>query len=285
MQLTPGFLAVALAVALPVSSRAQLYVSPNDDGVPGSDCIGIGAGDQSLYLWVDDGSTPTDPASAACDGTGGTTPGDEICLFDFNVGAGAGLTIVSFAAEPEADIVDNALPERLRMNGGNALTGTLGPNRVGELVVSASAVGNLTIEGEAVVDTTLTANPTSGVLASSGLDFDTDTLCDIEDPCPVTPNPLPIADANSDGIPDECQCGDANDDGLIGFDDATCLGQCFITGGTAGPPCNCSSGKADTNNDGLWGFDDATNVAQAFIGGIPQQDLTCAKRPVGGPVP
>jgi len=288
------WLVAAFALGLTPAAHAQLYVSPKDDGVAGAGCIPIGAGDKTLALWLNAGSTATQPAGAACDGTGGTLAGQEICMFDYHIAADPNITIVSFAPDPGSGIglFHNVQGTFIRFNGGDPLLGTLGPVRVGELVANASGAGDLTVVGEGTIDTLLSKNPVSGTLASAGPDGDVDTLCDIEDPCPVFANAIPVVDTDGDGLPNDCQCGDYNGDGLRGFDDATCAGQCFLGGGTAPPPCSCfmgvpfpgPSGLADTNNDGLFGFDDATNAGNAFLTG-DGTGLTCTARPTAGPTP
>jgi len=139
-------------------------------------------------------------------------------------------------------------------------------------------------------------------------DCDLDGLPNECDPCIFFFNTLPVnggggcggaapddnADCNGDNIPNECQCGDANEeDGLIGFDDATCLGQCFLGGGQADPPCNCWAGgdesmndfgKAEGNNDGLRGFEDPTAVGNAFLTG-KYYEVECPVRPEGWAAP
>ena len=89
-------------------------------------------------------------------------------------------------------------------------------------------------------------------------------------------------DNNFDRIPNGCQCGDFNVDGLLGFDDAQCAVNCFLGGGVAALPCVCPTPVADTQNDGLFGFDDATNALNAFLSGI-NFTMTCSARP--GTVP
>ena len=119
-------------------------------------------------------------------------------------------------------------------------------------------------------------------------DDDGDGVCAFYDPCPSFPNTLPInggvglaanGDANGDKIPNECQCGDINLDGLIGFDDATCFAQCVQA--SPGPACNCADALADTNDDGTFGFDDATRAAQTVQAVLQSYELRCGVRPEG----
>ena len=129
-------------------------------------------------------------------------------------------------------------------------------------------------------------------------DTDGDTIPDLVDPCPSFANTLPLnggtdcqtvsqdgdpidpnGDCNGDGIPNECQCGDITLDGLIGFDDAVCFGECVQE--TPGALCNCNHPLADTTLDGTFGFDDVTRAAQALQLILPFWELRCARRPEG----
>ena len=118
--------------------------------------------------------------------------------------------------------------------------------------------------------------------ASLNGDTDADLLCDDEDPCPIFANGLPIVDSNGDGIPNECQCGDANGDGELQFADAFQIAIC------AGPGGNCTADPslADTDNNGQLQNGDAFLLASTVNpGGPPAYLLTCARRPSGAPPP
>ena len=111
-----------------------------------------------------------------------------------------------------------------------------------------------------------------GSCAGRGGNADADALCDDVDPCPAWANADPAGDPNSDGIPTECQCGDANQDGFLTLGDAGEVAQ------KAGEQ---DVSIADTNNDGRLDVADASAIAEAASGSRPAYALTCARRPSG----
>ncbi len=249
-----------------------------------------------LNLWVVNGSgVATQPAGAKCDGTGGDAAGDEICMYDFNVTADENLTIDAFSPAPAAAIVANRQPSQLRFNGGEPLQGTLGAVAVGQLTVSASGPGGLSVAGEMWVDTRLNANAVPvALLASAGANADGDDLCDPADPCISFANSLPLADANLDGIPNECQCGDFDGDGFLSAGD---LGPMFgCAPGAAFPtdPAVCAAklaagvGKGEADGDGFYSAADVGLTFSAIPGAAfpaPAYSLRCPARPEGTPAP
>jgi len=108
-----------------------------------------------------------------------------------------------------------------------------------------------------------------------GGDSDADQLCDTEDPCPSYPN-VSLLDSSGDGIPDECQCGDANGDGQITSTDLVSINLCVQNNNL------CDQTIVDTN------FDIATTsvdivTANTVANGAPAYTLVCARRPEGTP--
>jgi hypothetical protein len=135
-------------------------------------------------------------------------------------------------------------------------------------------------------------------------DSDGDTVCDEDDPCDFYPNTLPIngggptdpnGDANGDGIPNECQCGDTNGDGFLLSNDASSIFAC------GGDPLGCATAPPDADlpphdpnktYGGLWdtnldGFL-LSNDASAIFGlpGLGEEyKAQCGRRPEGTPAP
>ncbi len=172
---TVAGLCVAL---LPVAALgAQLFHSPNDDGVPGSGSVPTG-GVQSVFLYLDGGPSASDPGSACHDGLG-----DEICGFTFELTAESGLSFASFVPEPGADLLANFSGGSVRINGLDPVSPSPGPQRVGELQVNAVLGGEVALQGgetvgadlqaDTLAPTTLISVPEPGsiamLLAGSGL--------------------------------------------------------------------------------------------------------------------
>ncbi len=280
---------IASAASTPVAAHAfTLYHSPADDGVnPGAPgTIPIGGGNKVLNLWADNGASPTvgDP----CAGPPGT--GDELCMWDLHITCDSpNVTIVSFSPDPGAGAVVNQEPAFVRMNGGDPINGTLGPTPIGQLTVSATGTGNCNLVGEAWVDTSLGANAIAmAAVASACFDDDTDELCNPVDPCISFDNSGPggLDDFNLDGIPDVCQCGDANGNNSVDGNDLTIIFGC-LSG--AIPPATCAAnlagGKMEGNGNLTLDSNDLTQVFRALSGLQPNSALTCANRTEGTPVP
>lgn len=288
-------LATAAAIVLAAHGPAlayDVYHSSADDGTPGPTCIPIAAGNYVLNLWTDNSpNAATQPAAAVCDGTGGTTPGDEICMIHLLIEADPNVSIVSFVPDGVADIVHNTQGGpggSVNLNGLNPIDPTPGPYRIGQLTVSASGAGDLNVNGVQWVDTLLSANDASlgAPLASADVDTDADTLCDTLDPCDQFANTLPLSsqpDGDGDGIPGECQCGDFNGDGALTATDIGGVAQC-ANGVVA---CNLDLvdvGIAPLQGNGAVTATDIGRVAQAANGNVATHSLTCVRRP-GGSLP
>ncbi|MEE8268075.1 MAG: hypothetical protein V3R97_04110, partial [Gemmatimonadales bacterium] len=76
-------------------------------------------------------------------------------MWDLHVTCDPNITLVSFTPEPAANVVSNLQAGFIRFNGGDALLGTLGPAKIGDLTVSSTGPGDCNIAGEAWVDTGL----------------------------------------------------------------------------------------------------------------------------------
>jgi CubicO group peptidase (beta-lactamase class C family) len=111
---------------------AQVFHSPNDDGVPGSGQVPPGS--PSVFLYLDGGPAASAPGTACNDGTG-----DEVCGFDLELTGVGGVTFTSFDADPGADLLVNLGASSVRINGLDPVAPGVGPQRLGQLFLSASS--------------------------------------------------------------------------------------------------------------------------------------------------
>ena len=295
MQLRNVGLSVLITMLAAPAGAIDLYVSPDDDGTKGLACLRPDGSPEQLNLWIDNGSQATEPASAVCDGTGGTTPGEEWCMADYHLTADPNVTIESLTPDPQTDMVLNQQADFARFNFGDPINGVAGASRVGSLTASATGDGNINVVGEQWVDTTLTALDASQVdplvTAGGANDADGDGFCNvglsgtvIEDPCPEFLNSVDgiNQDANDDGVPNECQCGDANGTGAYESDDLLIVFTCLQEDQEATGSCSQTIINADTNNTGAFESDDLLSIFGALNTSIPGYDLTCPARPTAG---
>jgi hypothetical protein len=102
------------------------------------------------------------------------------------------------------------------------------------------------------------------------------------DPCPFLNELFPFHDGNGDRRGDECQCGDASGDGILGFFDALAIVQGVQ--GLADP----EEWLWDTDYETAQGttlsltFGDAQNVIAVTKGTKVSKDLTCYNHPEAG---
>ena len=108
---------------------ASVYHAPADDGVaPSSLPIESGAPLVTLFLYVDAGPIATTSGTPCVDGDG-----DELCAFEFTLLTGGDATIQGFVPDPGIDVVHRATSTDFAVVGGDAINGTAGPIRIGEL--------------------------------------------------------------------------------------------------------------------------------------------------------
>ena len=141
----------ALLFASPAAAAPPvLYHSPADDGVnAGVPVVVPGGASVTLHLYVDGGSVAS-PAGQECY----TGPSDELCGWDFAlVGTGS----ASFSGfTPAGDVEYNLGSTTLRCNGGNPFVGTLGPSKIGDLVLSGAQGDSVDLVRGDVVTSQLT---------------------------------------------------------------------------------------------------------------------------------
>lgn len=151
------------------ASPPVVYFSPADDGInPGGPSEIPGSELATLYLYLDSG--PTASVSDPCH----IGIGDEVCGWDIQVEASAGLSLIGFVGD--GDVVSHISGSILRFNGGEVGSGTLGPVRLGELTVNGtpdSSVELLTsksisssLNTEIIAPATLVTVPEPGLLSA-----------------------------------------------------------------------------------------------------------------------
>jgi hypothetical protein len=115
------------------------------------------------------------------------------------------------------------------------------------------------------------------------LDSDGDGLCDEVDPCLSYPNRLPLVDTSGDGVPDECQCGDADGSGRLDATDVKITADCALSDPAAARLKSCVLGIAqgEANGTGQFEKEDSTSIQSVVLGKIPAYSLRCALRPEG----
>jgi len=117
-----------------------------------------------------------------------------------------------------------------------------------------------------------------GASTCAGGDSDGDQICDDVDPCRFFANTPGAVDSSGDGIPDECQCGDANDDGAVTSADLVPINDCAQDNNL------CDQTLVDANDDGVTASVDIV-IANTVANGAPAYILVCARRPEGTPAP
>lgn len=148
----------------------------------------------------------------------------------------------------------------------------------------------LDVVGEVVITAGTTSAPKLALYDTGAYcaDGDADGNCLCGDPCPSFPNsfPLPepgsVGDLNADGIPNECQCGDANDNGTLDNADLSEIYGC-LTEAIPAATCaaNFAGGKMDANNNGAIDNNDLSRIHGALIETLENYELTCVNRPEG----
>jgi len=101
----------------------------------------------TLFLYIDAG-TNASSADPCHEGSG-----DEICWWNLSVAGQGGLGLVSFTGS--GDVVSKLTSSLLVFNGGDARNGTLGPTKLGELVVGGTPGGTLELLPGQIVSSAL----------------------------------------------------------------------------------------------------------------------------------
>jgi hypothetical protein len=191
--------------------------------------------------------------------------GDRTIIADPTTGTGAAIgQYLSIDTETDGDLIVVDVPLKN--------VASINPATLDRTVVSGMGVGG----------GPLFRDPRDVSIAptcfGAGGDTDGDLLCDDVDPCMFFGNTPGAADTNLDGIPDECQCADANGDGIISSTDLVPMNLC------ASNSSLCDQSLVDANGDGITSSTDLvpTNLVAS---GAPAYNLTCERRPEGTPPP
>jgi len=122
----------------------------------------------------------------------------------------------------------------------------------------------------------LASLPAGGPCDDLGGDTDGDTVCDDEDPCMHFANTLPLVISNFVGIPDECFCGDFDNNHTLTGGDAQAINQCagFVR-------FDCDLTRDDVDGNGVLTGNDAARVNRVAGFLDPAYKLTCSRRPEG----
>ena len=130
--------ALLLVFADPAGAAVPvLYHSPGDDGSPPGGVPSLpGAPTERLYLYLDAGAATSAPGTPCVDGEG-----DEVCAWEFQLLASGAAAFQTFIPDPQREVTWSAGSADFSATGGDAVSGELGPLRLGELVVGVSGTG------------------------------------------------------------------------------------------------------------------------------------------------
>ena len=292
---------VVVLLLRPVPAESfEVFQDPTNTGNPNQGALVIDPSSTeqvNLNLYIHRDGVAADPNSA-CSGAGL----DEYCGWDLHIAATGGVSLGAFLPEPKIcaggsndgllcqsdagcpggscpDIVFNRTAAELRANGGDPLLGRVGTHRIGTLTLqpgggSVDVVGNLyvssALQTQAIPSTPLAL----GDLCGANGDTDGDTLCDNLDPCKHFANTLPLVISNFVGIPDECFCGDFDNNHTLTGGDSQAINQCagFVR-------FDCDLTRDDVDGNGVLTGNDAARVNRVAGFLDPAYLLTCSRRP------
>lgn len=285
----PGLRILVLAAVLgaPLAQAATVFRSPLNDGGEGAP-IAIPATNSpvALNLWIR--PTPLAPLASApgkrCSGTADPNgTGDEICMWDVYVQGTGDVVFDGFV--PAADVVghidSSGVDPLLRVNGGDSVDPDALPvaEPIGVLTVSAppGGSGEVQVVGNLWVTSLLTSQPIDGTPGALPLglvdgDADADSVPDGLDNCPDYANESQ-ADIDSDGIGDDCTCGDSVPDGIISVLDVQQNQNSVLGLATPLPELD------DCSGDGIVSVLDVQCTQNRVLGLISQCAMTCDRMP------
>jgi len=219
----------------PLAWGADVYNSPNDDGIAGGSAgVPINGSPVLLNLYIDGGPIDSAPADK-CTGNG---DGDELCGWQLRLDASGGMIIEAFT--PAGTVVGTSSALTLRANGLDAINPSAGPQPVGTVTVSSQGEGELRLTSGLAVGSTLFAQAIpDAILASTAIDADSDGVTDSADNCTLVQN-ADQRDTNGDGYGNACD-PDLNNDLIVNTIDLGLFRTVFFT----------ADADADFNGDGI----------------------------------
>ena len=96
------------------------------------------------------------------------------------------------------------------------------------------------------------------------------------DLCPLLNEVNVFLDSNSDGIGNDCTCGDQNGDGAISSVD---IGGTALCANAAAPLEDCDATIVDATGDNATTAEDIAGVVSVVNGAITTSDLRCVRNP------
>lgn len=133
------------------AQTVSVFHSPGDDGLSPTLAIPLGT-TSTIHLYVDGGLT-TSAVGEACEvGTG-----EELCAVETALAASGGVTLLTFtpATGAQGQIVGGVL----RANRVDAVSGVVGPTKIGDLLIDTGVMGTLELQSGAYVDAALQMQP------------------------------------------------------------------------------------------------------------------------------
>jgi hypothetical protein len=143
----------------------------------------------------------------------------------------------------------------------------------GSFAPSQGTIGSVSTFGTDGSGNAYFANLYEGTVFAIGVDSDGDGRIDPLDRCPAFASPSQ-ADADRNGIGDDCECGDQNGDGTVDVADLVAINAAIFGASQPGPLC-------DANGDDQCHVADIVAVnADLFA---PEALSSCARRPAASP--
>ncbi len=220
---------ISLFLLCTTAQAAEIYHSANDDGVPSTNVAITPDGSANvlhLYIAGSTASPTASPIDTACSGDQ-TATGTELCGWDIKIEALDGVQFISF--NPALGVTHTlTTPNLLRANGGQPLTPSTAPEKIGDLTVSANSTGALEVSGTHYVSALLrlVEVPTIQVALATD-DNDGDGVSDSADNCTEVSNANQL-DTDNDGFGNICDA-DLDNSGLVNTADLSIFRSVFFT--------------------------------------------------------
>lgn len=143
-------LSALIPLGAAIAAPPVVYHSPADDGLPPGAPVDVPSNVAfTVHLYIDSGSAKSTGTEFRC----ANGSGDDLCAFDLRLESSNGLTFISFT--PEGDVVSNFTGNLLELNGGDPWGGTLGAQKIGDLLVQGPVGGELILLASQSVNSSL----------------------------------------------------------------------------------------------------------------------------------